>query len=197
MGSPSRERKVPERGLFLGLSAGMSMPSYNTDGTDIEGMDITGKSGFGGTLFFGMDFGRLIGQVEVLLVAEKAIIDTPYGDIDIEGMSLLVPFVFKADFHLGPLVLQPLAGLYLNFALGDLKESGSGFDTEEPYANPLLGLMLGGSFGITLGRGILFLDGRYAMDLGRTVAGSGPITIWKRSAFMFNLGYQFSLGRRR
>jgi hypothetical protein len=149
-----------------------------------------------------MDFGLLIGQVEVLLMNEiiRMHYPLPYDSttgIYITGTSLLLPFIFKVDFHLGPVVLQPLAGLYLNFALGDLKESGGRYDTEEPYANPLFGLMLGGSFGITLGRGILFLDTRYAMDLGRTVAGSGPKTIWRRSAFMFNLGYQFSLGRRR
>jgi hypothetical protein len=181
--------------MFLGLSAGMSLPSYNTDGTDFEGTNIEQGSGFGGSLFWGMDFGLLIGQVEVLLTTEKAIVKDSYGDIDVEGMSLLVPFIVKVDFHLGPVVLQPLAGLYLNFALGDLKESAMGGEAEEPYANPLFGLMFGGSFGVTLGRGILFLDTRYAMDLGRTVV-SGPVTIWRRSALMFNLGYQFSLGRR-
>jgi hypothetical protein len=149
-----------------------------------------------------MDFGRLIGQVEVLLMNEiiRMHYPLPYDGttgIDITGTSLLVPFVFKADFHLGPVVLQPLAGLYLNVAIGTLEESGHNFDAEDSYANPLFGLMLGGSFGITLGRGLLFLDTRYAMDLGRTVAGSDSVTIWRRSALMFNLGYQFSLGRRR
>jgi hypothetical protein len=168
------------------------MRSYNTGDTDLKNADIKERGpAINGTLFFGMDFGLLTGQAEIILTNEQAEIDTV--NIDISGMSLLVPFIFKVDFHLGPVVLQPLAGLYLNFALGKLETRGMGIEGEDPYANPLFGLMFGGSAGISLGRGILFLDSRYAMDLGRTVAGNDPKTIWRRSALMFNLGYQFSI----
>jgi hypothetical protein len=186
--------------MFWGLSAGINLHNYNTNGTDHSGIDIKGGPAFDGALFFGMDFGLLIGQAEVLFTGDNAAITYPYpypGEVDVTGISLMIPFILKVDFHLGPLVLQPLAGLYLNFGLGNLKESGMGADREDPYANPPLGLIFGGSLGTPLGRGIVFLDGRCAIDLGRTAAGNNPITIWKRSAFMINLGYQFFIGRRR
>jgi hypothetical protein len=146
-----------------------------------------------------MDFGLLAGQAEVFFSGESAVTrvlsGSGYADANITGLSLLAPLILKLDFHLGPVVLQPLAGVYFNFALGNLKENVDGSDVEDPYANPPLGVIFGGAFGMTLGRGILFLDLRYAKDLGRTVAGQDSATIWSRSAFMLNLGYQFSLGR--
>jgi hypothetical protein len=183
--------------------AGARLPKYAIDDThwgDKGGDDIEGKGTFNGALFFGMDFGLLAGQAEVFFAGERAatrvLTGFTYTDTDITGLSILVPLVLKLDFHWGPVVLQPLAGFYLNFALGNLKERVGSLDVEDPYANPLLGVIFGGAIGISFGRGIFFLDLRYAKDLGKTVAGNDPVTIWKRSALMLNLGYQFSLGRK-
>jgi hypothetical protein len=98
------------------------------------------------------------------------------------------------DFHLGPVVLQPLAGPYFNFALGKLTTSG-GISGKESYKNPPLGLTFGALAGLNLGGGLLFIDGRFEMDLGKTEA-EKSIEIWRRSAFMLNLGYQIYLGRK-
>jgi hypothetical protein len=202
--SGARERGgPPQRGMYWGLIAGAKFPVYAIDDTDwgnSGGYDIDGQLTFNGGLFFGMDFGMLTGQAEILFTGERAktrvLTGYSYTDMDITGLSILVPLIVKLDLRLGPVVLQPLAGFYFNFALGNLKEKGDDLEVEDPYANPLFGLMFGGDVGITLGRGIFFLDCRYAKDLGRTAAGNDPVTIWKRSALMLNLGYQFSLGRK-
>jgi hypothetical protein len=187
--------------MFWGATAGTRIPKYAIDDTDwgnMGGKDIEGQMTFNGGFFFGMDFGMFAGQAEIFFAGEKAgtrILDGySYIDMDITALSLLVPLIVKLDYHLGPVVLQPLAGIYLNFALGDLKESMGGVELEDPYENPLMGVIFGGAAGMPLGKGLLFLDIRYAMDLGKTTAGNDPVTIWKRSAFMLNLGYQFFLG---
>jgi hypothetical protein len=184
---------------------GLNFPDYETGGTewdDLGGGSVDGSLGGTFGLLLGMDFGLLIGEAEVLLSFDNAYTEiqtSNYGGwkmIRMNGIALHIPLLAKMDFHLGPVVFQPLLGPYFNIALGDLSMSGDG-DANDPYANPLFGLVFGGLAGLNLGRGILFLDGRYEMDLGRTVAGNDPITIWKRSALVLSLGYQVYLGRRK
>ncbi|MFP3089749.1 porin family protein [Treponema sp. TIM-1] len=188
-------RSPPDRGLFFGALVGMNSLSYDTDDTDWEGLDIEGNPTFGGGLFFGMDFGMVVAQAEALFRADKGTIENVPGFDEGTGLSFLLPLIVKGDFHLGPVVLQPLAGLYFNFALGDLELSGT-YGGKEPYANPLMGLMVGGDVGIRFGRNLIFLDLRYATDLGKTAVGNDPMTAWRRSAFVLNLGYQFFVWRK-
>jgi hypothetical protein len=196
----ARETKaLPRTGLYMGLMAGTVFPIYDVDDTDWDstgGEDIRGKpTPGGGGLFFGWDFGFVTTEAGALVSLDRGKGDYGSSEYTLKGVSLLVPLVFKLDFHLGPVTLQPLAGGYLNFALGDLRSDGNN-GGKDPYANPLFGLMFGGALGFKLGRGSLFLDSRYAMDLGKTAAAgrNGPVTIWKRSGVMLNLGYQFYIG---
>jgi hypothetical protein len=195
-GSPApRKNAPPDRGLFWGVTAGIRSLSYNTDGTDWDGLAVEGNSAPNAGLFIGMDFGKLIIQAEIVLSGDNGTIDNIYSNnfysMGVTGTSLLIPLIVKRDFHLGPVVFQPLAGLYFNFALGDLKLEDNTMGGEEPYANPPVGLIFGGDVGIALWKGVLFLDLRFAGDLGKTAAGNDPIEIWTRTSFMINLGYQF------
>jgi hypothetical protein len=177
--------------------AGLAFPDYNTDGTDLQNKSsfghVEGTSGIDFGLFFGMDLGFLIGEAGALVSFDNADIFNYYnGYSTVEGVSIHIPLLVKLDLRLGPVVLQPLLGPYLNFALGSLHmDSGT-----DPYANPPFGFTVGGLAGLNLGRGLLFLDARYEADLGKTKAGNDPMTIWSRSAFRLNLGYQLYLGRR-
>jgi hypothetical protein len=199
---PAKAKKtLPAKGLFIGAMIGPVFHFYDTDDTDMNNYEIDGQGSFGGGLYFGMDFGLLTGQAEILVAGDSARMEIDSGypyynhdEIKFGGTSLLIPLIFKLDLHLGPVVLQPLAGPYLNFALGDLEEKGDYSDSNDPYANPLFGLMFGGTLGIKAGPGMIFLDTRYAMDLGKTKAGNNPLTIWKRSGVLLNLGYQFYFG---
>jgi hypothetical protein len=183
---------------------GPAFPSYYISDTEWEEYGGSPVNGIPGGMFgiaLGMDFGLLIGEAEVLLSIDNAetTVQIPYSgkkDISMTGVSLHIPLLVKMDFHLGPVVLQPQVGPYFNVALGNLSMSGYG-DGKEPYANPPIGLVVGGLAGLNLGRGILFVDARYEIDLGKTVAGNEPMTIWRRSAFIPSLGYQIYLGRKR
>jgi hypothetical protein len=195
---------LPRTGPYVGLMAGLNLPNYNIDDTDLNSVgNYSVKSVPGGDvgLLVGMDFGLLMAEAELFLSFDNAQmrIDNFYGDnerFSIFGMALHIPVLFKMDFHLGPVVLQPLLGPYFNIALGDLYTGGDN-GGEDPYANPPVGLVFGGLAGLNLGRGILFIDGRYEIDLGKTVAGNDPKTLWRRSAFLLNLGYQIYLGRKK
>jgi hypothetical protein len=172
--------------------AGFATSEYYTKGTewdDTGGGNIDNAGGGSLGLFLGADSGFLIGEVGALLSFDNA---EMFSSISMKGISLHIPLLVKMDLHLGPVVLQPLAGPYFNFALGDLDMGGYGKD---PYANPPIGLVFGGLVGLNLGRGFFFIDSRYEMDLGKTVAGNNPMTIWQRSAFIMNFGYQIYLGR--
>jgi hypothetical protein len=188
--------------------AGIAFPIYNIDDTGGKNYwgDMMNTAGavFNGGLFFGMDFGLLAGEAGFFFTGDhaEAYVRSGYGYYDyggwvsMTGVSLHIPLLVKMDFHLGPVVLQPLVGPYFNIALGDLHSEGYGYG-DDPYANPPFGLVFGGLAGINLGRGILFIDGRYEIDLGKTVVGKNSMTIWRRSAFMLNLGYQLYLGRKK
>jgi hypothetical protein len=183
--------------------AGMAFPSYDINDTDWknygDGMD--GGVSFNGGLFFGMDFGRFAGEAGLFFTGDnaKTYLQDSYGyrrEAEMIGTAIHIPLLVKMDFHLGPVVLQPLLGPYFNIALGDMETTGY-LTGNEPYANPPFGVVFGSLVGLTLGRGIIFMDGRYEIDLGRTVAGNDPMTIWSRSAFTLNFGYAIYLGRRK
>jgi hypothetical protein len=91
-------------------------------------------------------------------------------------------------------MLQPQAGLYLNFGLGDLDVDNGTFYEKSgiEYDNPLFGLMVGGALGFRVGRGYFFADFRYTSNLGDTNIEDGWDK-YHRSAFMIYLGYQYYL----
>jgi hypothetical protein len=173
---------------------GFSALSYNTDDTEWDrlGGSVKAKGAGSFGLSLGFDSGLLIFETGTVFAFDNANLEMGSDDTSTGGVSLHIPLLLKADFHLGPVVLQPLLGSYFNFALGKL--FGDGHD---PYANPPLGLTFGGLIGFNLGGGLLFMDAHYDMDLGKTKAGNAAITVWQRSNFAFTFGYQIYLGRRR
>jgi hypothetical protein len=195
------KKTIPDKGLYLGLMAGTAFHSYDTADTGMSDYELHSYPSFNGGLYFGRDFGLVTAQAEILFSWD--FVDMNYiGSYNSNGVysayfektSLLIPLIVKLDFHLGPVVLQPLAGPYLNFALGDLEEWHNGKSYYDPYENPLFGRMFGGTLGIKAGTGMIFLDTRYAMDLGKTKAGNNSMEIWQQSGLMLNLGYQFNFG---
>jgi hypothetical protein len=158
-------------------------------------------------LLFGYDFGLLALQGEVLFSTGGGAYEFQYDagggyllwkHINFYMTTLRIPVLLKLDLHWKRIMFQPQAGFYLNFGLGDLSYEdndnsyygpslGSG-DLE--YSSPLFGAMLGGAFGVRIGRGYLFLDIRYAVDLGKTEVKSEGIK-FERGTAMVNLGYQY------
>jgi hypothetical protein len=156
---------------------------------------MKGDSNFAIGAFLGMTKGTWSLEAEALLSGDKGTMKIPYYNYSyweyykygFSGWSLMIPLIVKYEFKLGPVVIQPLAGLYFNIALGHFEIDG----TENDWEKPLLGLMFGGDVGVNLGGGRIFLDLRYAGDLGNTVIDSN-FEVGK-SAFTVSLGYQHFL----
>jgi hypothetical protein len=96
------------------------------------------------------------------------------------------------DLHLGRFVVQPLAGVYINVGLGDMKFENKDYDESVKYKrdNPLLGVMFGGAAGFRIGKGYLMVDLRYASDLGYVTFDGDEDNGLHRSAFKGNFVYQ-------
>jgi hypothetical protein len=178
-----------------------------------SGGKVSEGMALGGGLFAGYDFGLFAGQVEFLLANDNADLyraNTTYnpntgswgtysGTAHYNGTLLQIPLIVKMDLHLWRFVLQPLAGIYLNFGLGDmnLSSSSSGgdsssyfsFSDKETWDNPLLGGVVGGTLGLHIGRGFLFLDLRYMGNFGYTKVYDDEL--YRRSATLGSLGYQY------
>jgi hypothetical protein len=177
-----------KRGLYGGLTAGISFPTY--DSADSDGI----KPEFGG--FIGWHLAKLGIQIEALAAFDKAYTK----QTDFESVSLLLPIIGKYDIAVKSFVIQPLVGAYFNIALGDMdgRYKGSGTyhnkDGHTSYANPPLGIMVGSDFGWALKKGMIFLDARFAFDLGKTViaVNGSEEELWRKTAFTLSLGYQFN-----
>jgi hypothetical protein len=111
--------------------------------------------------------------------------------------ALQIPVMLKLDLHGNRIMFQPQVGFYLNFGLGDMTYNYDAWTYGWPgvygegstdYSSPLFGFMAGGAFGVRIGRGYLFLDVRYAGDLGNTEAMGIEV---KRHSVMTGLGYQY------
>jgi hypothetical protein len=168
----------------------MSFPTYTgISGSTLfygEDPDATIAPVFGA--FLGLHLGKLGVQVEAMLDFDWA---TDYWGRDISGLSLFVPLIVKYDIRLGDFSIQPLAGAYYNIALGDIKIN----DDSVPSANPPIGIMAGSAFGWNFRKGLLFLDARFAWNLGKTVVSYGygdSQSLWHKSAFILALGYEFN-----
>jgi hypothetical protein len=180
-------------GSFYDYSDDSSDSYYYPSMSGSPSLEMHGRGGFNFDLFLGYDFGLLAVQGEFLFTGDSA--DawvTNYsgynysGNYEVSGTTIQIPLMAKLDLHWGRLMLQPEAGIYFNFGLGDL-DYGYG---SIGYENPLFGLMFGGALGFRIGRGYLFTDFRYAMNLGETEL-SNNWGEYHRSAFMLNVGYQY------
>jgi hypothetical protein len=160
------------------------------DSADSEGI----KPEFGG--FLGWHLAKFGIQIETLVAFDEAYTK----QTRFESVSLLLPIIGKYDINIKSFVIQPLVGVYFNIALGDMygKYKGDGTyhnkDGNTSYANPPLGIMVGSDFGWVFKRGMIFLDARFAFDLGKTViaANGREEELWRKTAFTLSLGYQFN-----
>jgi hypothetical protein len=179
-----------------------------------EDYEVEGDA-FGGDLFVGYDFGLFTGQLEFLITNDKidvlgskraynsyigaweTVVDYN-SSATYSGTLLQIPLIVKMDLHLWRFVLQPLAGIYLNFGLGNMNKSsssGSGFSSDAEWENPLLGWVAGGTLGFRLGRGFIFGDMRFKGDISKTNPFGGDYG-YTRSGTLFSLGYQYYFRQR-
>jgi hypothetical protein len=191
---------------------GSSSSSSNVYEDKLKGQGSDLKLSF----LFGYDFGLLAFQTELLFSSVTVKHDYYYSstsgppsytytyrdeETEFSRMTLQIPVMLKLDFHFWRLMLQPQAGIYFNFGLGGMdyeteysSSSGSGSSSGDYDCDtPLFGVMAGVAMGVRIGRGYLFMDFRYAMDLGETkiynYTSSG--IEYTRHSFAWSLGYQY------
>jgi hypothetical protein len=192
----SSQDGVPNRGWYWGFAASAGEFSYETDDFD----DLHGKGSYAGSILLGADLGLFALQSEIQITSENAKYEQPswngsywdaYG-VEVSGMLLRIPLLFKLDLHVWRILLQPYAGIYFNIGLGDLEwnaDSRGDSGTVE-HENSLLGVTYGGILGFRIGRGYLFGEFRYAGDLDiTTVKTDGSEREFERSSTMLTLGY--------
>jgi len=161
--------------LYLGLAATWTPRFYIVGGNSKYYGDPHG--GFSAEFHF-LNF--LSFETGVELAA-----DWPEKIYDIDTMieiPFLLKFVIKPNAYF---MLEPYAGAYFNISL------------RKTTVPSLFSWLAGFQYGVKVGPGAVFLDGRFAMDIGDTKvwAGNNPIP-YKRYLFHIGLGYKYGLFQR-
>ncbi|MDR1949620.1 MAG: outer membrane beta-barrel protein [Spirochaetaceae bacterium] len=111
--------------------------------------------------------------------------------------SLMLPILVKFHVNKDPFMISPFGGIYFAIPLGELEfqssEDGSTSQKYEYALSSAMGIAVGVNGGLRLGPGILFLDLRYAFDMGRTMIAMGDGREYTRSMLSFALGYELAL----
>jgi hypothetical protein len=103
------------------------------------------------------------------------------------SFSLMFPLLLKYTYRKDFFAISPMAGAYFALPLGEMQnEQIKG----EFSVNPPLGYVLGINLGRKAGPGTLFLDLRWAADIGETVNASSGEFIYKRSMLSIAVGYE-------
>ena len=106
-------------------------------------------------------------------------LDDRYLDLVME-IPLLIKFVFKPSWYF---MLEPYAGVQFNISL---------FRNTVP---PLFSWLIGMQYGVKVGKGVIFVEPRFAMDIGRSglnVPRAGLATnAYRRLIIYLGIGYKF------
>ncbi|MDR1575018.1 MAG: PorT family protein [Treponema sp.] len=201
---PPEQSEPEEKWLYLGLRVGPSVRLYSRDTANpfaenniYNFLNIT--AGVQAAFQF-LPF--LAVQAEVLFTNDYA----PYSAVDAVvntatntgtmkadpdpfiSYSLMFPLALRYTYRQGKLFAGALAGLYFSVPLGDMQNKTLGGKFGYSMNLPL-GYTLGINVGTKLGPGSLFLDLRWAADIGKTQKNSGE-DIYKRSMVTIAIGYE-------
>jgi hypothetical protein len=216
----SPQTEIPDKGMFLGGYVGGGGYIYTNPEIPMPVYEykLNGGGGFNGGLLWGYDFGLFASQVELVVSGDNGKFELVRQEVNgggsawraekfgFSGITLQIPVMVKLDLHWRRIIFQPQAGFYLNLSLGDLElkkeknEAGGSGSPVSPfpdefkveYHKPLFGFMAGAALGVHIWKGYLFMDGRYAIDMGKSeVEYKGLKTTWNRSAYTVTLGYQY------
>jgi hypothetical protein len=173
--SPDEEWK--HKRIYLGMRAGVSPRSYDAPGAGKNAIS------FDGSMQIAVQLNDLFAiQTELILTEDRMdssreneavtaadgtpvyLFNTTYT---YSSRSLIVPLLAKMTFRPGPVSLAGFSGMYFSLPITTIERHDS-FHRKSEFASGgvLLGFAVGGSFGIALDDGVLFLDLRYMKDLG-------------------------------
>ncbi|MDR3171897.1 MAG: bacterial Ig-like domain-containing protein [Treponema sp.] len=181
--------------LYFGARAGIS-PRFYKLSDDISGeVESPGISFEAGAHFALQIIRPLAVQIEVLYTADKVKYSGDGYEASFESHSLMFPALLKLTFRPGNFLIAAFGGAYFTLPLGELKTTSTGDEAGSFDVSIPIGLIGGLNFGLKLGPGVLFLDARYARELGNTSIddGKGHLAIYSRGMMSFTLGYEIGI----
>jgi hypothetical protein len=197
--------------IMVGVRAGLSPRWYVSPGEISSGASALNlEGGVSGALRLNSLFSL---QLELLLTGDTLVYRGrgSVGEfLEIErfsSLSLMIPFVGKANFRVGPVRLSPLLGFYVTAPLGQTRydyhyDTGSGDKSYSWYFSVPLGISAGLEGAVQYGPGKIFAGLRYAGDFGSVIIDDDPSfrghynarddkTSYRRRTFSVYLGYEF------
>jgi curli biogenesis system outer membrane secretion channel CsgG len=189
--------------LYIGLRPALSIRMYDTEGTAYSDESADNNLSMDIALQIDIQLHRLFAlQTEFLFTADTMHIDKTinagglysYDTVQsFSSNSLIIPLFAKLTYRPSSFDIDIFGGVYMDIPLDEVhyKDSYSGTE-ESSRRNIQFGFGAGGSFGIKLGPGILYLDARYMRDFMNTsIMLDDKITdIYKRSIIAFGIGYR-------
>jgi hypothetical protein len=190
----------------VGLRSGASLHFYDS-GNVYQGASSDPGASVDFAAQFGIQLHKYVAlQIETIVTADPMNLSFTENITDAAGVlmytreatrsfnsrSLLVPLVAKGTFKPDIFSLAVFGGAYLGIPLGKMEYTADGV-TQKTSFDLAAGIVFGGSSGIHLGQGEMFLDVRYMRDLNETgVKISGAdLKPYTRSMVLFSLGYAF------
>jgi hypothetical protein len=189
----------PEKWLYLGLRGGSSLRFYNREEADpflesqaLHFYNVNAAFSVAIHLFRYLDL-----QVEANYSTDEAPFTYTIEDSDdlntapFISQYMTFPLLVKSTYREGSFMAGAFGGLYYLLPLGQMKNDF--LDGEFDYkADIPLGYTLGINFGIKAGPGNIFIDLRWAADIGKLVKENGD-PLYQRSMVSLNIGYEFGL----
>jgi hypothetical protein len=172
--------------LYVGARGGAAPRSYTLNTTDRSQASSVSAEG---AIPLRIQFTDMFSVgAELGFSADRVEMTEP--DVIVTAMALQIPVLARASFYYGKFSFGLFAGPYFAIPLGDMTVTYGGETTSYQYTAPP-GLLAGGTAGMKLGSGVLFLDLRGGVDLGAVQADSAEQ--YHRTLFTVSAGYEFGL----
>ncbi|MDR1325065.1 MAG: CsgG/HfaB family protein [Treponema sp.] len=183
--------------LYIGARGGASLRLF-TLSDDVKGKLEPNNFTYEAGIHLGLQFTSVLAlQAEALFTADKVNYSGESYEASFESQSLTLAALFKLTFRPGKLLIAPFGGAYFALPLGQLNVNSdndavdnASFDMSIP-----VGVVGGLNFGLNIGPGALFIDARYAMELGNTSISDsrGNLGIYSRAMASITLGYEIGI----
>jgi hypothetical protein len=199
-GEMAAPEKPPEYWLYVGARMGSSLRFYTRKENDpfVED-EVFHWYNIHAAIHASYNFWRFLSiQGEAIISSEYA----PYRVIDMSPTlvslraapftagSLMFPLTLKATLRKEPLLaVSAFAGLYVSAPLGDMLNDKMGGAFGYSYMPPF-GYTAGVNAGIKAGPGYVFLDLRWAQDMGDTIKTGTDEHLYSRSMVVLAVGFE-------
>ena len=112
-----------------------------------------------------------------------------------DATSLIIPVLLKINGRPENIKFSLFGGLYYTMPLSKMEYTSEDISEEYDYSMPI-GWTAGMELGFKMGPGALFIDGRYAADIGATSikdANGRNMAVFERRMVWVTLGYELGL----